>query len=137
MGDRKEYELTQAQHDAILAASQLGKENAESAWDDLGRELGFKWLTVKSLPEKGKLFFTAESGSESYLALITPCPVCYSIEECPHTPVRCRHRWWYGEVDSPAGPWRSPGTIKEGAVRTCELCKRKESAVVSWQTAKI
>ena len=68
---RCEFEMTQEQLDRILSASksvpyiavQCGRprspqENANSAWADLGKEMGFRHMTVQ--PGKGDRFFTAE-----------------------------------------------------------------------------
>ncbi len=55
-------------------------------------------------------------------------------EECPHTPIRCEHEFWYGVPGSAAGPWRSqPAEFKEGWTRTCELCGFQEVAKMTWQ----
>ena len=67
-----EYEMTQEQFDKILEASQpvmmiaihcsagrCPQQNANVAWQALGDEMGFDYLTV--LPsKKGNRFFTAE-----------------------------------------------------------------------------
>ena len=71
---RKEYEMTQAQMDVLLAAGKSvpymiaggtsprsPQENANAAWERLGAELGFKHMTVQPVRGKGQLFFTAES----------------------------------------------------------------------------
>jgi hypothetical protein len=57
--------------------------------------------------------------------LITPCPVCYMEDACPHTPVRCQHRW-----DCGSDKWES------GDIRSCEWCGRVERAKISWDTVK-
>jgi hypothetical protein len=70
---RKEYEMTQAQLDAILAACKPApymvangmeplspQENANDAWAALGQEMGFDHLTVRP-NGKGDRFFTADS----------------------------------------------------------------------------
>ncbi len=74
---RKEYEMTQEQLDKLLdagkptrvmkIAGQWGptpQENANSAWANLGRELGFDYLTVKP-NGKGDKFFSAEPLKEN------------------------------------------------------------------------
>ncbi len=74
---RKEYEMSQEQLDKLLDASkptrvmkiagQWGatqQENANSAWANLGRELGFDYLTVKP-SGKGDKFFSAVSLREN------------------------------------------------------------------------
>ena len=67
-----DYEMTQAELDELIAASQpvrymvfggvappTPQENANRAWEALGKELGFLHMTV--LPTgKGDRFFTAE-----------------------------------------------------------------------------
>lgn len=65
--------------------------------------------------------------------LITPCPVCYSEDRCPHTPVRCQHRWWYGKNPSSLME-RPPEDQKIGGTRECEYCGRIERAVLDWET---
>lgn len=148
MADQHVYELTQERHDRILAASQpvpylvadgsepsSPRESAHRAWEALGREMGFRWRTVKPCPEKGAMFFTAQPATAAYLALITPCPVCFSEAECPHTPVRCQHQWWYGK--NPASLHMTPPTYqKAGGQRECEWCGRIERAELSWETVK-
>ncbi len=72
---RREYEMTQEQFDAIIreirAAQRMPvmliggvgpeslREAANRAWCDLGREMGFRGMTVEPSP-RGPLFFTAE-----------------------------------------------------------------------------
>lgn len=52
---------------------------------------------------------------------------------CPHTPIRCAHEFWYGELSGPVGPWRTPpASIAEGLVRTCELCGFQQRAEMTW-----
>ena len=71
---RREYELTKEQHEAIISASQpvpylvMGgipprspQENANAAWERLGRELGFDHMSVRPLLDKGEAFFTANA----------------------------------------------------------------------------
>lgn len=68
----KDYEMTQDQFDKILKASQPvmmialqcgnpghPQENANAAWQALGNEMGFKYMTVKP-SKKGNRFFSAE-----------------------------------------------------------------------------
>lgn len=62
--------------------------------------------------------------------LITPCPVCHMIAECPHTPVRCQHGWKYERADA-------QGDIRTGDRRTCEWCERTEQAVIRWDTVRV
>ena len=131
---RKEYEMTKAQYYAILAASQpvpylvaggiepaTPQENAHRAWQALGKELGFDWETVRP-SECGDRFFTAIVSDPTYL---TPCPVCGAEDDCPHTPVRCQHKWQYN----------SP-TIIEGVQRTCTSCGRIEQAELTYKTVR-
>jgi hypothetical protein len=74
MNERREYEMTEAQLEALLDAckptpvmflsggQRMGRstqENAESAWRALGREMGFDGMTVAPVPGKGQRFFTA------------------------------------------------------------------------------
>jgi hypothetical protein len=69
---RKEYEMTQAQLDAILDACKpvpymvfggmeprSPQESANAAWAALGEELGFDHMTVRP-NGKGDRFFTAD-----------------------------------------------------------------------------
>lgn len=70
---RREFELTPEQFQKILDASQpvpymvisghepaSRQERANAAWESLGKELGFKHMTVEPVPRKGARFFTAE-----------------------------------------------------------------------------
>lgn len=70
---RKRYEMTQAQLDKLLDACKpvpmialncgmpsSPQENANRAWQALGDELGFDYMTVQPTGE-GDRFFTAES----------------------------------------------------------------------------
>ncbi len=74
MYPRTNYEMTQAQCDALLAACKptpvmfasggvpIGgsqQENANAAWADLGRQMGFDHMTVQPVSGKGMRFFTA------------------------------------------------------------------------------
>lgn len=73
MTDRKEFYITEQQYDKLLDACKpvpamylsggtlMGpspQENANRAWCELGKEMGFDGMTVKP-SSKGKLFFTA------------------------------------------------------------------------------
>jgi uncharacterized membrane protein YjjP (DUF1212 family) len=71
MNERVEYEMTQEQYNKLLEACrpvpmimlQCGtpsspQENANRAWALLGEEMGFEFMTVKSVPNKER-FFTA------------------------------------------------------------------------------
>lgn len=73
MGERREYEMTTEQLDRLLGACKpvpymvfggvapaSPRENANAAWAALGRELGFKPMTVRPIAGKGQQFFTAE-----------------------------------------------------------------------------
>ena len=68
---RREFEMTRGQLDKILEACkpvplialQCGmpkspQENANDAWEALGKEMGFDYMTV--VPGKSDRFFTAE-----------------------------------------------------------------------------
>jgi len=70
---RREYEMSEAQKDALLQACKpvpymvfggaeprSPQQNANDAWERLGRELGFKHMTVEPVQGKGVRFFTAE-----------------------------------------------------------------------------
>lgn len=74
MYPRTNYEMTQAQLDAILDACKptpvmflsggtpMGgspQENANAAWERLGKEMGFDHMTVQPVSSKGNRFFTA------------------------------------------------------------------------------
>ena len=67
-----EYELTDAQLQRLLDASKpvpylvfggrepaSPQEHANAAWSELGRELGFDYMTVQPVPGKDYRFFTA------------------------------------------------------------------------------
>lgn len=71
---RTEYEMSQEDFDAIINASKstpamflsggasmfgTPQENANAAWAALGREMGFDYMTVRSVPGKGERFFSA------------------------------------------------------------------------------
>ena len=65
----QEYELTEQQLQKLLDASKptvvikdwpTPQENANRAWVDLGRELGFKHLTVQPIPGRDEHHFRAE-----------------------------------------------------------------------------
>lgn len=69
---RVEYEITQEQLDRLLSAckptpvmmvggmSGAGpQENANNAWEMLGREMGFDYMSVRPIESKGYRFFTA------------------------------------------------------------------------------
>lgn len=71
---RKEFEMTPEQLDALMNASksvplialQTGmpaspQENANNAWERLGKELGFDSMSVRPIPGKTSTFFTAEA----------------------------------------------------------------------------
>ena len=74
MSERREYEMTEEQLEQILKASQpvpyliVGgmpppspQESANAAWRALAQEMGFRWDTVRPVPNKGQRFFTAEA----------------------------------------------------------------------------
>ena len=68
----KEYEMTQADLDKILDACKpvpymvfggmpprSPQENANDAWAELGRRMGFDHMTVRGVDGKGNRFFSA------------------------------------------------------------------------------
>ena len=68
----REYEMSQEQFDKIIDACQpvpmimlqcgsppSPQERANDAWESLGLEMGFQYMTVKPSPKGGR-FFTAE-----------------------------------------------------------------------------
>lgn len=72
MYPRTNYEMTQEDCDALLAAMKsvpymvIGghaprsqQENANAAWDALGKKMGFDYMTVQPIDGKGMLFFSA------------------------------------------------------------------------------
>ena len=72
MYPRTNYEMTEAQLKTLLEAcratpvmmigSCVGsspQENANRAWESLGKEMGFDVMTVQPIPGKGNRFFTA------------------------------------------------------------------------------
>ena len=74
---RREYKLTDEQLETLLNASKpviammVGgvaprgpQENANSAWENLGNELGFDYMTVRPVSGKSNHFFTAVSTEE-------------------------------------------------------------------------
>lgn len=73
---RREFEMTPEQRERLLDACKPtpvmylsggqpmfkpAQENANDAWQALGRELGFVWDSAEPVPGKGMEFFTAES----------------------------------------------------------------------------
>lgn len=71
----KEFELTEEEYKTLLEASKptpvmflsggtsmynSPQENANAAWEALGKKLGFLTYTVKPIYGKGNRFFTAE-----------------------------------------------------------------------------
>jgi hypothetical protein len=69
----REYEMTQEDLDRLLDACKpvpymvIGgrpprspEQNANAAWDALGRKMGFVGHTARPIPGKGDRFFTAE-----------------------------------------------------------------------------
>jgi hypothetical protein len=64
--------------------------------------------------------------------LITPCPVCGLEQECPHTPVRCRHEWLTEAGNHHEG--NSMLRFFPGDIRKCEHCARVERARLTWET---
>ena len=73
---RKEFEISQSELDTLLDACKptpviylsggkpmfnTPQENANHAWQLLGKEKGFIWDTVQPASGKGNLFFTAEA----------------------------------------------------------------------------
>lgn len=74
---RKEYEMTDKQLQDLLEACKpipmialncgtppSGQERANNAWSQLGKELGFDYMTVRPIPGKSEKFFTAEPINE-------------------------------------------------------------------------
>jgi hypothetical protein len=70
---RKEFEMTQEDLNQILAACKpvrymvfggyepkSPQENANDAWRSLGKKMGFDYMTVQPITDKGQRFFTAE-----------------------------------------------------------------------------
>ena len=70
----KEFEMTQEDLDGLLDASKpvpymvaggmvprSPQQNANDAWEALGRRMGFDHMTVQPIRGKSMLFFTAES----------------------------------------------------------------------------
>lgn len=56
-------------------------------------------------------------------------------DECPHTPIRCPHRWWYGTNPSSLHE-TVPKDQKIGGQRECEYCGRVERARLGWDTVR-
>jgi hypothetical protein len=74
---RKEFEMTDAQREKLMAAMQpvplialqcgiprSQQQNANDAWAALGAEMGFDPMTVRPIDGKSDRFFTAESKGE-------------------------------------------------------------------------
>ena len=79
MSDRREYEMTEQDHEAILDASKpvplmylsggtpmggTSQENANRAWESLGEKMGFKWRTAKPVDGKPRSFTAEPTGSQ-------------------------------------------------------------------------
>lgn len=75
---RREFEISQDQLDGLLNASKpvpyliVGgrgprspQENANTAWQALGEELGFDYMTVKPIPGKSNRFFMADVAADA------------------------------------------------------------------------
>jgi hypothetical protein len=75
---RREFEMTEAQLQRLLKACrpvpyivaggmppQSPQANANAAWGELGRELGFEPMSAKPVPGKGQRFFTAEATGDA------------------------------------------------------------------------
>lgn len=73
MTETKEFEMTEEDLAVLLDASKpvpymiIGGveppspiESANAAWAQLGKKMGFSYMTVKPVPGKSQLFFTAE-----------------------------------------------------------------------------
>jgi hypothetical protein len=73
MGKRKEFKMSKEQFQKIVEASKpvrymvfngsepmSPQENANHAWQRLGSELGFDYLTVQPVKGKSQEYFTAE-----------------------------------------------------------------------------
>ena len=73
---RREFELTEQQYQRLLDACKptpamwgsggapmfaSPQENANRAWKELGRELGFVWNSASPIPGKGPRFFVADA----------------------------------------------------------------------------
>lgn len=69
----QEYEMTEKQFKTLLRASQpvpyiaintgepmSPQENATRAWEALGKEMGFDYMTTRPIYGKGQRFFNAE-----------------------------------------------------------------------------
>lgn len=72
------YKMTDAQFDAILdackpvpymvfggVAPRSQQENANDAWAALGKEMGFKHMTVQPVPGKSNMYFYADPVEKS------------------------------------------------------------------------
>lgn len=72
MSERREFEMSPAQLERLLKASEpvlymvfggmeprSPQENANAAWAELGRELGFEHMSVRPVYGKGDRYFTA------------------------------------------------------------------------------
>jgi hypothetical protein len=59
---RNEYKLTKNQLKKLMEACKLVpyQETANRAWEELGNEMGFEYMTVQPVQGKGAAYFTAE-----------------------------------------------------------------------------
>ena len=84
---RREYEMTEEDKDKLLEACKpvvymvVGgcpprspQENANDAWEALGRKMGFHHMTVKPVSGKEMRFFTAEPTTVSESQEVTNVP---------------------------------------------------------------
>lgn len=59
-------------------------------------------------------------------------------DPCPHTPIRCPHLWWYGDLTQPPplDTALPPSTFAAGMTRECRYCGRQEKSEVTWATVR-
>lgn len=119
---RKRFEMTTEDHAKLIEASRpvpymvIGgceprspQENANAAWESLGRRMGFDYMTVEPIPGESQMAFTAEPTATSELELtedekhegwhIAHCGGNAHVPGCGkpykrlnwHTPSGCRH----------------------------------------------
>ena len=86
MYERRNYEMTEEDEKSLMHASKPTRcmmvgaytspspqENANRAWQELGKKMGFDYLTVQPIPGKDSRFFsaipseTAEARSEGFV----------------------------------------------------------------------
>jgi hypothetical protein len=56
-------------------------------------------------------------------------------DPCPHTPIRCPHEFWYGDLTQPPSLRTAlpPSVAAEGMTRECWHCGIQQQAALEWR----